>query len=425
MKNLIFIIVSVVISINSYAQDIKFQNLIENNQWEDLSSYTTTLINSGDNSYSNFYWQYISYQKMNNITKAINSLQNALKYHNDRPAIMSNLADIYFKENRYLESKNVLDSILKKQEQTSRDIKQRCLIFEFYKNSSSALRLLVEHSKQDSLNPFYHIHLADNYRFKKKKNKAIYHYNKALKLRPNNLKTSLKLINIYLNQDPIKAIGLCKTVIKKDSSNIRFVQKMAIAYIKLDSNKRALSLYKRCINMGDSSQLTLKNAGMLMQKAGENKRATILLESAYKIDSTNVNVSYYLALALSKISEYKKSLKYFDKTLSLLIPDDSVMANIYYEEGVMYRKMGHNIEAFELLSKADKYIYNDYRILYMLAETYSRLHYNIDDVVEKYEKFLNAAKQVSLKSKGLKKKIEYVNYKIKSLKEMKFMRSKK
>jgi len=424
MKTPLLILLIFFITHNSYSQEDVLFKYLENNDWQKISSYTENRIDSGDKSYKNFHWQYVSYLKTNKTNKAIKSLKEALKYHKDKPSIKSNLADLFFTENRYQESKNILDTLLANNQYRFRDIKQRTLIYEFYRNTPSVLNLLHKHYREDSLNTFYSIHLGDNYRLLKQDSLATYYYENALKISPRNLMVKLKLVNIYLNKKPLRAFQLCDSVIKKDSLNLRFTQKAAIAYIRLDSNKNALALYKKCIIMGDSSLTTIKNTGVLMQKTGNNEKASELLEKAFKIDSTNVNVSYYLAMALSKISELNKSMKYFEKTLSLFKMDPSIKANIYYEQSLIHKKRGDNRKSYIMLSKADKCLNKDTRILYSIAEIYLKISNNPDQKINKFEDFLNVANKKGNKSKSLNKQIKYANYKIKKIREQAFMDSK-
>ena len=373
-KALNLLIVLSFLQVTLFAQNTELLQLFQNKDWNKLISTSNEQILANKSNYQAYYWKQYALVEIGKQAKAIEVLQTALIYCENKLEVRSELANLYFHQGMYLQAKTELDVLLKEQRPDFRTFEQRVLIHEFSKERLAAINLLHRAKNNDANQPFYWIHLGDNYKQLCEYGDAIKFYEYALALNPLDYQTSSKLARVYLFVDPDAALDLCEMVLEKDSTNIRFIQIAASAYLKLEDEKAALKQYEKAMFLGDSTLNTIRNAGIIYQKTKKSSKALNLLSKAYQVDSTDIKVVFYLAMADTHLLRPDKGLQLFDESLQLLQPDSSILSIIHKEKGIIYSDKNEYKKALDNYLIAHKLNPKKKFYLYLIAEQYDNLN---------------------------------------------------
>jgi len=388
-KALNLLIVLCFLQCTLFAQNTELLELWQKKDLKNLISTSNEQILANKSNYQAYYWKQSALVEIGKQVEAIEVLKTALKFCENNLEIRSELANLYFHQGMYLEAKTELDVLLKEQRPDFRTFEQRVLIHEFSKERLAAINLLHRAKNNDANQPFYWIHLGDNYKQLCEFDDAIKFYEYALELNPYDYQTSSKLARVYLFVDPDAALDLCDMVLEKDSTNIRFIQIAASAYVKLKNEKAALKQYEKAMFLGDSTLNTIRNAGIIYQKTNKPTKALNLLTKSFQVDSTNVKVVFYLAMAESHLFNPDRGLELFDKSLQLIQPDSSILSMIHKEKGIIYGNKKMHKKALNNYLLAHKLNPQKKFFLYLIAEQYDALDKK-KEAVKFYQLLLNS-----------------------------------
>lgn len=373
MKTLNLLIILIFLQLSSFAQNTESLELWQKKDWDSLIRISNEQIQANQSDYQAYYWKQYALLEQGKSREAIEVLLTALKPCANKMEIRSELANLYFQQGMYLQAKTELDTLLTLPNPEYRTIEKRVLIHEFSKEYLAAINLLYRGRNNDATKPFYWIHLGDNLKRLGEYDDAVINYESALALNPLDYQTSSKLARLYLEINPPSTLDICQTVLEKDSTNIRFIQMVASAHIKMDNQKEALAQYEKAMFLGDSTLNTIRNAGILYQKTQKLDKALKLLNKSYQIDSTNVNVVYYLAMAETHLFNPDRGLELFDESLLLLQPDSTILSLIHKEKAIIFNdkdkyqlSLDNYLSAYRFNPKKKFY-------LFLIAEQYDEL----------------------------------------------------
>ena len=373
MKTLNLLIILILLQLSSFAQNTVSLELWQKKDWDSLILISNKQIQANQSDYQAYYWKQYALLKQGKSREAIDVLLAALNPCENKMEIRSELANLYFQQGMYLQAKTELDILLTLPNPEYRTIEKRVLIHEFSKEYLAAINLLYRGRNNDVTNPFYWIHLGDNLKHIGEYDDAVINYESALALNPLDYQVSSKLAKLYLKINPQITLDICQTVLEKDSTNIHFIQMVASAHIKMDNQKEALVQYEKAMFLGDSTLNTIRNAGILFQKTQKSDKALKLLNKSYQIDSTNVNVVYYLAMAETYLFNTDRGLELFDESLLLLQPDSTILSIIHKEKAIIFNDKDKH--QFSLYNYLNAYRFNPKKKIYLffIAEQYDEL----------------------------------------------------
>ncbi|WP_164977448.1 tetratricopeptide repeat protein [Ancylomarina salipaludis] len=375
MKKILNLIIFLsLFQVTSFAQNIELLELWQKKDWNSLIATSNQLIKANESNYQAYYWKQYALLEQGKHTEALEVLKTAFDCCENKLEIRSELANLYFLQGMYLQAKTELDILLKEANPDFRTFEQRVQIHEFSKERIAAINLLHRAKNHDTSHAFYWIHLGDNYNQLGEFDDATKYYESALAINPLDYQTSSKLARVYLDVNPNSALDICNGVLEKDSTNIRFIQIAASAYIKLDKETEALKQYSTALSLGDSTLNTMRNAGILFQKFQKNDLALKLLNRSYQVDSTDVKVVFYLAMAETQLLNPDKGLDLFDESLNLLKPDSSILSIIHKEKAVIFNEKGKHQQALDNYLIAHKFNPKKKFYLYLIAEQYDALN---------------------------------------------------
>ncbi|MCZ4693663.1 hypothetical protein DWB61_00225 [Ancylomarina euxinus] len=373
-KTLNLLIILSCLQFSLFAQTTELLELWQKKDWKTLVTASSQQIQANKSNYQAYYWKQYALVEQGQNVDALEVLKAAFKSCENKLEIRSELANLYFLQGMYHQAKSELDTLLKEQRPDFRTFEQRVLIHEFSKERLAAINLLHRGKNNDASQIFYWIHLGDNYNHLGEYDDAIKFYEMAMDMNPLDYETNSKLARVYLKVDPESALDICDLVLEKDSTNIRFIQIAASAFIKLDKEIEALNQYSKALSLGDSTLNTMRNAGILFQKFQKSDKALKLLNKSYQIDSTDVKVVFYLAMAETHLFKPEKGLELFDESLKLMQADSSILSIIHKEKGVIYADKKQHQKALDNYLIAHKLNPKKKFYLFLIAEQYDALN---------------------------------------------------
>lgn len=419
-KTLNLLILLTCLQITLCAQNTELLELWQKKDWNKLITSSNLKIRANQSNYQAYYWKQYALLEHGKKFEAIEVLKAAFKSCENKLEIRSELANLYFHQGMYLQAKTELDVLLKEQRPDFRTFEQRVLIHEFSKERIAALNLLHRGKNNDSSQIFYWIHLGDNYKQLGEYDDAIKYYEMAMDLNPLDYETNSKLARVYLKVNPDAALDVCDMVLEKDSTNIRFIQIAASAYVKLKNEKAALEQYEKALFLGDSTLNTIRNAGIIYQKTNKPAKALNLLTKSYQVDSTNVKVVFYLAMAEAHLFNPDRGLELFDESLQLMQADSSILSMIHKEKGIIYGDKKMHKAALNNYLLAHKLNPKKKFFLYLIAEQYDALG-NKKEAIKYYQLLLGSIDEKTSQDLLSSSLLNYSKSRIDKLKEGLFM----
>ena len=242
---------------------------------------------------------------------------------------------------------------------------------------------------------------------------AKYLYSKSLSLNEKNPLAIKNLAYLYsVTGNPEKSIQLLTKGIETDSSDIDLFIKRAQLYYSGNDNRNALNDYLVVLSSGDSSEIYIKRVGICYTNMQQFTDAVRYLLIAYRIDSSDYRICSYLGFSYYNLKDYKKSVRYYNKSIELLTP-----ANI--QLGLTYRYLAASQTSNRMYRNAISSYHKSLAIksdpnLYMqIANLYDEKLKNPERAIYYYQKFLENYKNTEPPTpaeytESIKNRIEYL-----------------
>jgi len=124
------------------------------------------------------------------------------------------------------------------------------------------------------------------------------------------------LFQAYIrNNDYERIISKKDFVLKLYPDNFSLLFNLALACKNLNRNRDAIQLYEKALNIDPSSYDAWFNLAHLYSVEAETKNAVSAMKICNKLKPNDDETEYFLSLALMRIKDYDKGLKYFEKRL--------------------------------------------------------------------------------------------------------------
>jgi len=225
---------------------------------------------------------------------------------------------------------------------------------------------------------------------------AGYYYNKGMESNPDDYNTLSKLCKIYLNignyDDLIESTD---RFIRTDSSNQIINQYNGIGYSMNKKYDRAIYRLNKLVKQGDSSFLTNYYLGASCFSTGDYLTAYEHLSSAFRMDSTNQNLYYFLGKSAIYSGYKQKGIQILIRGVNKLIPKDSELFNYYLNISHGYGSIFN--EQDRIFNKTEEVKYRklcytcnpDYKLaLYNIAQIYDNELKDPEQALNYYNQFM-------------------------------------
>lgn len=219
---------------------------------------------------------------------------------------------------------------------------------------------------------------------------AIEYYNKSLAINPNNISSIKNLSFLYASSmRGDTALKLLTMGIAIDPTDMDLYIRRAALNFSFNYTKRALDDYLKILSTGDSTLLYIKRAGIGYNYNLQPEKAIKYLLIAYKKDSTDFEVSTFLARSYEKMKDYKNSALFYQKIINNLNPFLMQISYTYVALGEILKLDGLYKEAIENFLLGQKFG-PERNTDMIIANIYDEKLNDIPNALRYYQKVLNS-----------------------------------
>ena len=236
------------------------------------------------------------------------------------------------------------------------------------KNGSSIPLVAKNKAKAD-----YHFTLSEIYSASNNVTKAIEELEKTLTYDPQSTLVHLKLAQLYLRSGDItKSIASANTVLEIDPKNYKAAIFLGTIYMSLGVYKQAEEQYRRTLSHysdqdGNSEELSLQLALVIMQQKEKEEEAVNILEKLIKKSDEHKHTAYYYLGYIQQTKQnFAKAEKYYKK--SLKVQENFKKATMALAG--LYEQTNKPLDAINLLQSFNKKFGPDEQIALYLSKIY-------------------------------------------------------
>ena len=218
---------------------------------------------------------------------------------------------------------------------------------------------------------------------------AIDYYNKSLEINENNVGSIKNLSFLYastLRGDT--ALKLLTMAMEIDSTDLDLYIRRAALNFSFNYTKRALDDYLKILATGDSTLLYIKRAGIGYHYNMQDQKAVDYLKIAFKKDSSDFEVSTFLARSYERMKDYNNSAWYYRSIIRNLNPFLMQLSYTYITLAQTLNSAGLYKEAIENYLTGQKFGPNRNTDM-IIANIYDEKLNDIPNALRYYQRVLN------------------------------------
>ena len=237
--------------------------------------------------------------------------------------------------------------------------------------------------------------VGDAFRQMEQSDSALWYYRRSLSLRPRNTAVLSKAMDILIGKEQYdEAISLAAPFLSEDPDNYTIAPLQGLAYFRKTDYDTAVDIFQRQEDIGNDIYPIHYYLGQSYWRTKVIYRAEQELIAAWQIDSSDVNLAYYIAAVKSEAYRpFEEDVKpWLDKAWDMIQPDAALMSRLHQQYGLGYYKKRETWDkAIEHYKEA--YRYNPKLISTLTAIAYCyELQKDYKHALEWYEKYLKVAR---------------------------------
>ena len=237
--------------------------------------------------------------------------------------------------------------------------------------------------------------VGDAFRQMEQSDSALWYYRRSLALRPRNTAVLSKAMDILIGKEQYdEAISIAAPFLSEDPDNYTIAPLQGLAYFRKTDYDTAVDIFQRQEDIGNDIYPIHYYLGQSYWRTKVIYRAEQELIAAWQIDSSDVNLAYYIAAVKSEAYRpFEEDVKpWLDKAWDMIQPDAALMSRLHQQYGLGYYKKRETWDkAIEHYKEA--YRYNPKLISTLTAIAYCyELQKDYKHALEWYEKYLKVAR---------------------------------
>lgn len=230
--------------------------------------------------------------------------------------------------------------------------------------------------------------LADCFSQLSKTDSAIYYYQKGMLRNPDDYNSLSKLSRLYVQAEKFDdLVNATNRFMLSDSSNQVINQYNGIGLCMSKKHDRAIYRLKSLSLQGDSSFLTNYYLGASYYAIADYINAYDYLCRAYKNDSSNIRLHYYLGESAIMSGHQPRGIQVLNEGLNLLIPKDTELFNYYYCISKGYDGLNKPLDEIKYLRLSYDHK-QDSKLIYNIAAIYDYQIQNPEEALKYYNEFM-------------------------------------
>lgn len=394
MKNVFVLIVIMFVTVGIYAQPVLIEKIIDSAYRE--GDYSEVARNAENLSVLDTI-DWITYYRIGASFLNLYELNKALYFLEKADSLFPNNTQIIKTIGKCQQAKGAIKKAIVAYEQClSMDTRnhypriQIANILEEQGEYNKALQQYLFLLKKDTSNYYFNKKVARCYRKMDSIDMAIHHYTIALRENPDDLLSASTVINLLLGKREFnKAAEIADAVLLIDSTDVRIIKQKAYINYIIDNYIQSTIWFKKAIEYKDTSKFTWKYLGLSYYKDSYYDSAVTALTKAYLIDTSDVEVVYFIGVAYGSLLEEEKGLEFLNKAKELIIPTKKILINVYSKLGELHNAVGQYNNALVDYLTPHSFYPDDPVLLFYIAIQYDYM-LKYDKALKYYERFLNS-----------------------------------
>jgi len=191
-----------------------------------------------------------------------------------------------------------------------------------------------------------------------------------------------------------KGINYAEAYFNQDSTHILVNRALADAYFLDRKFEKSADMYRRLLELGDSTFNTLYSAGMCYSQIDSlNLAYKCLLPALYLSQMQHANCAYRLGVVSVDLGSYNEGLSYLNLAVELMQPDSTIMKAITLSQGEGYYLTHQYDKALEAWKRHLDYNPSSLATYYNIGNIYAYLVNDIEQAKSYYQQFLDLARK--------------------------------
>jgi superkiller protein 3 len=233
-------------------------------------------------------------------------------------------------------------------------------------NYLAALEKAKQLIEKDSTNGNAWILLGKTNRLNQRYTDAIFAYEKAKELNPDDKKLLLILAKTYSQSgNRVKAVKTYEQALQLDSTNTAIQINLSALYLKQSKYKKAYTLFEQLHKQDTLNSEYVRQMGYCMQKNDELLKAFELYKKSYELNNKNLKTIIWLANIYANSQEYDTATTILDSAI-ISFPDNG---SLYASRGNVSFKRSHHYRSTTDFKKAIELDYRSPWIKKKLAQS--------------------------------------------------------
>jgi len=374
MKKFIFLIIILIVTWSTNAQQTELQILVNQKQYIEVLAYTKHLSVSDSANLQTMYAIGQAYEGLLKYNDAYRYYLHCLSLDTTRIELLNTIARTAAYIGKLNDSEMFFRKVLL---QDSTDFYANYQLGRLYMQTGrnqKAIDQFLFLLDKDPANPVLLRSIGDGYNRMDNLPNAISYYQQAFELNKENASLATTLSNmLLLIQQTYDALTICDTALLYNPSDQSLLQTKGIILFTQKEYALADEIYTQLMQEGDSTYKTLKYGAVSKYYAGKYMDAIEPLELAYAKDTTSVEVCLLLGSALGRTYNRKRAYELFDYAEELMQPAPLLINMLNQFKAETFARDGQFNKAsalyYELWNNSQKTTYLDQIWqLYMISD---------------------------------------------------------
>lgn len=347
-------------------------------------------IQSGDTAVNTYYLKALAESQFGQTGASIATLEKALSIHPASQRLQRMLAVQYFEAGDYVKAQDNYRMLVEKDSTDVSSWLKLADIASFRQQNAQVIEALEKVLLIDSINLQGLMKMGDILQ-RHRHSGAIVYYQKAYRLYPDNQNAAYAVGNLHIqHKEAWKAIPVCESMLRLDTTSIKFSKLLGYAYYKVGEPVEAVRYFEYANQLGDSTAFAFKFKGISHYLRTDFSSAIEALNIAVGKDSLDAEVHFFLGASLATTKEKTKAMEHLNRSLKLMHPDPSILSRIYSEQGNIKRLEMAYEEAFSLYEKAWEADTTNAMSLYFMASILDNSLRRSKEALDVYQLFIDA-----------------------------------
>jgi tetratricopeptide (TPR) repeat protein len=374
------------------AQDVvrSIKMLLLEDRFEEVILVTDTIAVTDSLKDEIFYFRGHAYQSLLRYDSAYHYYYLAAKLNCNSVSYRVAMGQILAKLGRSREAIEVYEGLREDSLTGTQHLAELASLYSIRKDYKSSLEIYQYLISTDSLNYYFLKQAGRCYQDLNQTDSALSCFKAAFELNPSDVFLTHQIANIYLKKKDLdNAIFSIQKGFVYDTSNLDLLKLRGYIWLLSDHFEMAIWDLEKARAQDSNSVFIMKYLGLSYHEAKAFDEAGETLRVAFRLDSIDSEIAFFLASALRWSKHEEEGIFYFKKSIELKQPDPGELKKVYLQLAELYKVLHRFDEALESYDQAQVCDPEDNVIWFKIAQLYDHNLNQKKVAIEYYEKYLD------------------------------------